>query len=130
VAKRLRTPYLPGQRSPTWLKLKNWAHVEVVVVGWLEDRDEGIRGWLRGLVVARARGADLEFAGVVELGLCGQLMDSVEQAVPMLAAEDVQATGAPPRVRWLVPKLVAEVQHLAGAGGELRHAVLRGLRVR
>jgi bifunctional non-homologous end joining protein LigD len=129
VAKKLGTPYLPGQRSPTWLKLKNWCSGGFVLVGWLEDKDAGVRGWLRGLVVAWRTRDGLSFAGVVELGLRGELMDGVEQAVPMLTTVEPQASGAPPRTRWLLPRLEVQLQYLVGEGPELRTAVLRGLRL-
>jgi bifunctional non-homologous end joining protein LigD len=129
VAKRLGSAYSPGRQTPDWLKIKNWVRGDFIIVGWLEDREEGIRGWLRGLVVARRAGPALAFAGVVELGLRGELMDGIEQAVPMLTTSAAQADGTPPRTRWLLPKLEVQLQYLVGDGPELRHALLRGMRL-
>ncbi|HET6551079.1 MAG TPA: DNA polymerase ligase N-terminal domain-containing protein, partial [Solirubrobacter sp.] len=49
VAKRLDCPYLPGRRSPGWVKVKNVRRIDVVIGGWVPG--EGKRGGRLGALV-------------------------------------------------------------------------------
>src|SRR5215213_6495421 len=50
IAKRIDCPYLPGRRSPGWVKVKNICSTDVVVGGWLPG-DGGRAGRLGALVI-------------------------------------------------------------------------------
>ena len=50
VAKRLGSPYVPGRRTPAWVKVKNVRRTEAVIGGWLPG-EGGRSGRLGALVV-------------------------------------------------------------------------------
>ena len=52
IAKRLDCPYLPGRRSPSWIKVRNICSTDVVIGGWLPGeggRSGGIGSLLLGV---------------------------------------------------------------------------------
>jgi bifunctional non-homologous end joining protein LigD len=122
VAKRLGSKYKPGRRSPDWIKVKNFDRREVVIGGWIAHRDGTY-----GVLVGDLEGNVLAFAGVVDIGIGPQLI------VALQTIEQRESPFAPTRLprlaRFVEPRLVAEVQYLAGSDA-LRHAVFRSVRVR
>jgi bifunctional non-homologous end joining protein LigD len=131
VAKRLDSRYLPGRRSPTWLKIKNFRTQEVVIGGWTPG--QGNRADLIGSLLLGVPGRDgLEYVGQVGTGF-------TRAALKDLAAE-LQAAPASPFVhplpardakdaRWVRPLVVGEVAFSEWTrDGRLRHPSWRGLR--
>ena len=57
VAKRLDSPYLAGERSDHWTKVKVRRHLHCLILGW--QRDE--HGDLKSLVLASDEGDRLRF---------------------------------------------------------------------
>jgi len=131
VAKRLGTPYLPGVRDRSWLKVKNWRTHNFVIGGWLEH-PEGAGGWLGGVLLGYydAEG-QLTCAGAVEAGFNPRAVAALEKILPRAARTTCPFTRRAPskraRARWLEPRLVCEVRFVSwtGAGG-LRSPMFRG----
>src|SRR4051794_15636261 len=67
VAKRLGSPYVPGRRTPAWVKVKNVRSTEAVVGGWLPG-EGGRSGRLGALVVGFYDDGELRYAGRVGSG--------------------------------------------------------------
>jgi bifunctional non-homologous end joining protein LigD len=115
VAKRLGSKYKPGRTSPDWIKIKNFEHREVVIGGWITHRDGA-----HGILVGDRDGDKLAFAGVVDIGVGPKLIGVLEtirqEESPFAAAVEL-----PRRARFVQPRLMAEVQYLAGSDA-LRHA--------
>ena len=135
VAKRLRSPYEPGRRSTSWIKVKNTRRQEIVIGGWLPG--QGRRRERIGALVAgyydEAAGDEplLRFAGKVGTGFDEAAL--VELA--RLLAADERATSPfsgrqPPKGAVFVePRHVAEVEFTEWtAEGLLRHPSYKGLR--
>lgn len=133
VAKRGLSLYLPGRRSPDWIKAKNLRTQEVVVVGWKPG--EGRRGGTVGSLLCAVPGASgLECVGGVGTGFTQrQLEDALVRLAPLergsapgvvgLLREEVRDT------RWVEPVLVGEVAFSEWSHvGRLRHPVWRGWR--
>lgn len=141
VAKRLDSPYLPGQRSDAWLKLKIRRRQEFVIGGW--QLGSGARsGFLGALLLGyyepKARGfVSRKF---IYAGECGSGFDfeSLEQLKRSLTKHrsatspfDLNGpTGKAAReAQFVKPRLVAEIEFSEWTpGGLLRHPVFLGLR--
>jgi bifunctional non-homologous end joining protein LigD len=122
VEKRLGSKYSPGRMSPDWIKIKNFEHREVVIGGWITRRDG-----THGILVGDRDGDKLAFAGVVDIGIGPKLIEVLET----IRQEKSPFTGAaelPRSARFVQPRLIAEVQYLAGSD-VLRHRTLRTVRV-
>lgn len=126
IAKRRRSPYLPGGRSPDWLKYHVTPRADVVLGGLVEDERRGVRTALCGWSGA----AGLAFAG--EAYVPPYLGKWLDEATRDFAADASPfATPMPMRagLRWLRPTLVAIVEHAGDRGTELRDARFRALRL-
>lgn len=134
VAKRRTSKYLPGVRSPDWLKLAHRRTRTCVVGGWRpEVTDLGRIGAL--LLGLPADGGGLRFAGRVGSGIAA--VAAQEQLAPLLVARTRPRspfTTAVPRedargAAWVEPSLLVEVRHLGHTeGGRLRQPVFLGVR--
>jgi bifunctional non-homologous end joining protein LigD len=113
VAKRLDTPYLPGTRSPDWIKVKFDQTGDYVVGGWRS----GARR-LGGLLVG-VPGPDgrLLFRGRVGGGIgAAAEADLLSLLAPLAAPVSPFVAGAVPRedargAHWVRPELVVEVRY-------------------
>lgn len=133
VAKRLDSGYLPGRRSPDWVKTKHVRAQEVVLGGWRPG--EGSRARLGALLMGIPDDAGaLTFVGRVGTGL-------TESAIDELLSRFAEATSAANPfgaslpstelrgARFVRPELVAEVQFSEWTlDGRLRFPIWRGLR--
>ena len=128
MAKRLDSPYLPGQRSEKWLKLRNRPRQEFVVGGWSEG--EGSRsGTIGSLFVGyypERGGGDgkLRFIGRVGSGLRNVDLEFLEGEVEKLSAKKSPFQSVPKEYEpWhrLKPKLIIEAEF----NGLAREGVLR-----
>ncbi len=136
LAKRLDSPYLPGQRPRTWLKIKNTRRQELVIGGWLPGkgrRSEQIGALLMGYYDTGRGRPSLRYVGRVgtgfdeqELAHLGEQLRSRARASSPFAASGVQ----PPRESLFVePELVAEIEFSAWTREQiLRHSSYKGLR--
>jgi bifunctional non-homologous end joining protein LigD len=135
VAKRRRSTYQAGRRSGDWLKVKIRARQELVVVGWTEG--QGQRSVTFGaLVLAVQDGGRLRHAGNVGSGfsdaeLVGvrRLLEPLARASCPLAAPPAVPRAEAERIRWVEPRLLAEVEFTEWTpDGKVRAPVYLGLR--
>jgi bifunctional non-homologous end joining protein LigD len=133
LAKRLRSPYRPGQRTEEWLKIKNVARQELVIGGWLPGK--GRRADLGSLLIGSYEPRDgermLRFVGGVGSGFDERELRRLERELRARARKKSPFAGTqPPRgARFVEPELVAEIE-FSGWTSErmLRHGVYKGLR--
>ena len=127
MAKRLDSPYLPGQRSEKWLKIRNRPRQEFVVGGWSQgegSRSKTIGSLFVGYYPRRGKGGMLRFVGRVGSGLRNADLKFLEEQVELLAAEISPFEHVPKEYQpWfpLKPKLVLEAEF----NGLAREGVLR-----
>jgi bifunctional non-homologous end joining protein LigD len=130
IAKRLDSPYTPGRRPGTWVKVKNVRATEVVIGGWLEG--EGRRsGRLGALVVGYHEDGALRYAGRVGTGFDEAELNRLGGLLAPLARADSPFAGRqPPReTHFVEPELVAAVNYGEWTQARtLRHPVYKGLR--
>ena len=127
VAKLRRSPYEPGRRSKSWLKLKVRSEQEVVVVGWLPG--QGTHADLGSLILAVRSGDRWVHAGQVGSGLDTRTrrellarMQSIERTESVLDPAP-QLRGA----RWVEPEIVIRVEFAEWTADDLlRQAAFKG----
>jgi bifunctional non-homologous end joining protein LigD len=135
MAKRLDSPYEPGRRPGTWLKVKNTRRQELVIGGWYpgEGRRQGkIGALLTGYYDKASDPPALRFAGKVGTGFNAQELDKLESLLAPLERPTSPFSG-PRQPRkgavFVDPTLVAEVEFSEWTRQNiLRHPSYKGLR--
>ena len=126
VAKRRRSPYVPGARTVDWLTCHVTPRADVVLGGLITDERRGVRALLCGWSGPHG----LAYAG--EAYVPPYLGEWLERATRDFIAESSPfATPLSVRAgsRWLRPKLVAIVEHAGADAAELAEARFRALRL-
>ncbi|HEY7077512.1 MAG TPA: non-homologous end-joining DNA ligase [Solirubrobacteraceae bacterium] len=130
VAKRLDCPYIPGRRSPGWVKVKNFRRLEAVIGGWLPG--EGNRGGRIGaLLVGMYEDAELKYAGRVGTGFTEAELKRLGALLEPLARPTSPFEGRQPpkESRFVEPELVCSVDYGEWTQARtLRHPSYKGLR--
>lgn len=132
VLKTHESRYLPGRRSPDWIKVKNVAHQEVVVGGWRPGRGRRAGG-IGSLLVGVPTGDRLRYAGRVGTGFTDETLDTLAAALRPLARTTSPLDDVPPAdardAHWVHPRLVGEVEYTMWTDDHrLRAPSWRGLR--
>jgi hypothetical protein len=133
VLKQLDPPYLPGRRSPQWLKIKRERTQDVVIGGWTPG--QGARAPLLGsLLLGVQAPAGLQYCGKAGTGFTGAVLLDLTRALHTLEqpaspfASPVPATESR-HAHWVKLILAGEVAYTEWTpAGRLRHPAWRGLR--
>ncbi|WP_091030311.1 non-homologous end-joining DNA ligase [Microbacterium oxydans] len=139
VVKDPQSRYRPGQRSPSWLKLKHTRMQEAVIVGIRPGKGdrESTLGSLLLAVPEPARGVDgsvrLRYVGRVGSGFTDRILRDLLARLEPLRVKTAPLDGVPAPdasdALWVRPELVGEVEFANWTpDGILRHARWRGLR--
>ncbi|MFJ6534403.1 non-homologous end-joining DNA ligase [Microbacterium sp. NPDC091662] len=136
VVKDPQSRYRPGQRSPSWLKLKHTRMQEAVVVGIRPGRGdrESTLGSLLLAVPDPTRGAGgLRYVGRVGTGFTDRILRDLLTRLDPLRVDAAPLAGVPAPdasdALWVRPEVVGEVEFANWTpDGVLRHARWRGLR--
>jgi bifunctional non-homologous end joining protein LigD len=134
VAKRVDSTYQPGRRSHSWIKIKNFRDLEVVIVGWKPGagRREGSLGSM--LLAVPGSDGGLRYAGKVGTGFTDIILDQLMAALEPLRSKVSAVAGSIPRedaygAIWVEPRLVGEVKYGEWTNDRrLRATSWRGLR--
>lgn len=131
MAKRYDSPYLPGQRSPCWKKIRAWKSADLIICGW--EPGGGARG-LGALLLGGYREGRLVFAGKVGTGFDINTARDLMALLAKFARQEPLFELLPPHrkpdLRWVKPVLVCSVEFTETTrDGLLRHPVFRGLRL-
>ncbi|WP_210478888.1 ATP-dependent DNA ligase [Naasia sp. SYSU D00948] len=133
VAKRRSSVYLPGRRSPSWVKIKHHSAQEVVIGGWKPGQG-GRGGTIGSLLLGIPEDGTLRYVGKVGTGFSAKdLADAAARLAPL--AQDANPFSDIPRpdardAHWVEPRLVGEVEFAEWTStGRLRQPSWRGWRV-
>jgi bifunctional non-homologous end joining protein LigD len=130
VAKRLDSPYVPGQRGSAWVKVKNVCEQDVVIGGWTPG-EGGRASTLGSLVAGVYEDGKLTYAGKVGTGFTEKTLALVQRELQPLQRKDSPFEGRqPPKGSVFVePKLVARVELREWTrSGTMRAPSFKGLR--
>ncbi len=126
VAKHKLSPYVPGQRSPFWLKVKAVKSDDFVVIGWLGEKP------FDALVVGYHEDGRLLPCGTVGGGYDETTFSAIRQALAELDSEESPLDPPPIMVNpvhWVRPELVVSVRYSEWSpDGTLRFPIFNGLR--
>src|SRR6202140_4881001 len=126
VAKHKQSQYVPGQRSPFWLKVKAVKSDDFVVIGWMGEKP------FDALVVGYHEDERLLPCGTVGGGYDDAAMGTINEALVELATADSPLDPPPimiKRVHWVRPELVVSVRYSEWSpDGTLRFPIFNGLR--
>jgi bifunctional non-homologous end joining protein LigD len=133
VAKRLDSPYEPGRRPGSWIKIKNLAGQEVVVAGWKPGKGHRT-GQIGSLLVGVYADAGLVYCGHVGTGFSDATLRMLGARLEALRRPDSPFDGPLPAEHakgavWVEPRLVIEVAFDSWTrAGRMRAPTYRGLR--
>jgi bifunctional non-homologous end joining protein LigD len=133
VAKKVDSPYLPGKRSSSWIKVKARLRQEFVVGGW-QPGEKGRLGQLGSLLIGVYDGGVLRNCGKVGTGFTMRELARLGEILAPLELDTSPFDPPPPRpieriAHWVRPELVAEVEFGEWTSeGILRHPAYLGLR--
>jgi bifunctional non-homologous end joining protein LigD len=130
MAKRAASPYLSGQRSGDWLKIKTARRQEAVIVGFTAPRRS--RPCFGALVLAVREGEAWRYVGHVGTGFNHAMLRELHRRLLPLRTERSpfeQRVKDEAATTWVRPKLVAEVKFTEWTeAGEMRHPAFLGVR--
>ncbi len=133
LLKHLDSPYLPGRRSPLWLKIKHARIQDVVIGGWTPGH--GHRSPLLGsLLLGVQAPAGLQYCGKVGTGFTQADLHDLTRALHALEQPASPfASPLPPvlarHAHWARPVLAGQVSYTEWTpAGRLRHPAWQGLR--
>ncbi len=126
VAKHKLSPYVPGQRSPFWLKVKAVKSDDFVVIGWLGEKP------FDALVVGYHEDGRLLPCGTVGGGYDEAATSVILKALAELSTDESPLDPPPIMVnpvQWVRPELVVSVRYSEWSpDGTLRFPIFNGLR--
>jgi bifunctional non-homologous end joining protein LigD len=131
ISKRRDRPYLSG-RSGDWIKIKCLGREELVIGGY--TLSTAVRRGIGALLVGYFDSGELIYAGRVGTGFNSKSLVEMRQRLEKLQQDkcpfaDVPRKERSPLVKWVRPKLVAEIQFSTWTeAGILRQPSFQGLR--
>lgn len=131
VAKERTSPYVPGQRSRAWRKIKIRPEQELVVGGW--TRGTGPAADLAALHVGVYEGGQLRYAGKVGSGFTRTSRAELLALLEPLVADAPPFSPPPPSrftaaTSWVRPELVIRAEFAGWIGdGMVRQASYKGV---
>ena len=129
MAKHRDSTYVPGQRSPFWLKVKAVKSDDFVVIGWTRSQHGEPFG---ALLVGYYEMGRLLPCGAVHGGYDDDVAASIAQRLAELRVDECPMVPAPVMVapvEWCRPQLVISIRYSEWApDGTLRFPIFNGLR--
>lgn len=125
VAKHHQSPYVPGQRSPFWLKVKAVKSDDFVVIGWMGGSP------FDALVVGFYEDGRLLPCGTVGGGYDDETAATIRERLRDLATDEspLEAAIMTKPVHWIRPELVVSIRYSEWSpDGTLRFPIFNGLR--
>jgi bifunctional non-homologous end joining protein LigD len=125
VVSKVRDSHYSSGRTNTWVKVTCAQRETLAIAGFALDGNK----W-DGLYVGRRNGADLVYAGKVDLGFDRESAKALRaRLTPLIREKQPYSKRIAHRGVWVEPKLFAEIEYRAkSAEGKVRHPFFKGLR--
>lgn len=131
MAKDKKSPYLSGERSGYWLKIKKFFDLDAIICGFLEGSGAR-RGFIGSLVLGLYDGKRLIHIGQVGTGINERIIKYLFKVLNSIMTEK-PPFDEPPKlkgVRWCKPEIVVKVSyHEWTKDKKLRVPVFKGIRM-
>ncbi len=116
LAKEEQSPYLPGSRGGSWIKIKGIRTMDCIIVGY--TKGEGFRSSTFGSLVVAAYGPDGKMRHMTNVGggFDNETLENLRDQLTKIERKAPVLTGpidAPSPVTWLKPQLVCEVKFMS-----------------
>lgn len=137
ILKRINSPYMPGKRSDSWLKVKNYHRQEFVIGGWTPGKGKrsGTIGALLLGYYSREHSGESEpkllYAGSCGTGFTEKNLSQLKELFMPLATSYCPFSIDPQKrdATFITPLIVAEFSFTEWTGADiLRHPSFLGLR--
>jgi bifunctional non-homologous end joining protein LigD len=121
VSKKRGSTYLPGRRTPDWVKLPHRPTLSYVVGGWRLETDSESR--LGAVLVGQPTRNGLSYRGRVGSGIAGRMGQRLVEVLAPLTAGTSPFCDEVPRVdatgtTWVRPEVVVEIASLGLTPGK------------
>jgi bifunctional non-homologous end joining protein LigD len=131
IAKRRKSQYFAGRRTPDWLKIKNVNSMEATIVGFTDPK--GTRSYFGSLLLAVRKKGKLTSIGGVGTGFTEKSLKDIHAQLKRLIRKktplDVPIKETPD-MTWVDPVLVCTIKFTEiTEDGSVRHPVFQGLRI-
>lgn len=131
IAKKADSPYIPGSRTPNWLKIKSVESQEAIICGFTDS--EKTNDPFGSLILGINKGGKLDYIGNCGSGFNSELKKELFQLFEPLIIKDspfskkINLKGRKPT--WLEPEIICEAKFSEWTkSGHMRHPVFKGLR--
>ncbi len=111
VAKRLNSIYLPGARSPDWIKIKKSFKLDLVIGGYIPGKG-GRAPYFGGLLLGAYSHGQLHYVGRVGSGFTDRELEEIAADFSLLDHSPFSNAPPTPEVRWVKPNQVVQVSAL------------------
>ncbi|MHB0884918.1 MAG: non-homologous end-joining DNA ligase [Bacillota bacterium] len=129
MAKARLSPYLPGRRSPYWVKVRNVKRMDCVICGYTVGHNFGHFG---ALILGAYSGGHLVYVGHAGTGFGAEEVNRLMTQMTQRATAPFSSPAPAEvrrRARWAEPRLACEIEYTElTADRRLRHPTYRGLR--
>ncbi|MHA4844330.1 DNA ligase D [Flavitalea antarctica] len=141
IAKKADSEYVPGARSPAWVKIKTSTRQEVIIGGYTSN--EGSSKLFSSLLVGVMKDGKLHYTGKIGTGFTQKMQQEmmkkfkplIRKSCPFIEVPDINKPSRfrpdPPKASatWLKPELIAEVSYRElTSDGVMRHPSFEGMR--
>jgi len=131
MAKKKKSPYMPGERSGYWLKIKKAFDIDAVVCGYLEG-EGGRKGYFGSLILGVYERGRLVHIGQVGTGFDEKTMSRIFQRLNKMKSYKCPFDETPELKRkpfWCRPEIVARIGYQEWTKDrKLRIPVFKGIR--
>ncbi|HET6349856.1 MAG TPA: non-homologous end-joining DNA ligase [Candidatus Krumholzibacteria bacterium] len=113
MAKKLGSPYQPGRRSESWLKIKTRTTMDCLIIGYTKGKGDRARAF-GALHLARREGDSLHYLGKVGTGFDDRTLEAVHAEVAKVPEGKRPVKEKPvddAASVWIKPTLWCEVQY-------------------
>ena len=108
IAKRADSPYEPGRRSRSWIKIKTTRTVDCVIIGFTSEKRA-----VSALALGLYFGQELRYIGRVGTGFTETFLERLRPVLDERVVQEPPVSNYPQYpIIWVRPEMVAEIEYL------------------